>query len=580
VADIPSLLQFDPDETLYPGLQSRLPGEQGNVQYWSSSSGEYPPPEPDASIDPSSLQPVTPAALVSQPPPEGIELTPKEEKSLSALFRADALREQARKEVKVERGIEEKADGPPPAALGAMAPTVPSALEQVPQSMDLSARFRGAPGLDLRAAKAELAKIGALETKIGTEGENLAKLAEQKGAAKEAIETADQKMIQSQMAIEERRIQDQAKADQIHFEAQRAARADVQTQIQGLQNIQSQLSASKADPSRFWESRDLGQKAAIAIGLALGTFGSVISGGKAPNHAFDILERAIDRDIEAQRQDIQRLGMQANLQQNLIAQSRAVVQDQQAEYTATKAMMLDQFDAQTKLMALRFKDETSKHRITLLGNDAATMAADLRMKTFDRLTDIAAKKHGAQVQMAVAQNESDTRFWGLQMKMAADTGTPGVLPGQSPELEWLDPQHPPAKKEYAARASKEWEDGKLLDKSFAALIKLGQSTNLNPAEYAKVKALARSAASQIQLYVQKVNRLGVPSVFDYTMIKNLAPDPKDWNFEAFAGISTDVLKQTRRMTRERVEHNVRGENLKPKPGYGFPELSPEEEEEE
>jgi len=126
----------------------------------------------------------------------------------------------------------------------------------------------------------------------------------------------------------------------------------------------------------------------------------------------------------------------------------------------------------------------------------------------------------------------------------------------------------------------EWEDGKLLDAAFSNLIALGRASKetMNPVEYAKLKTLAESAASQIQLYVQKVNKLGVPSVFDYKMIESIAPDPTKWNFKTFAGLSIGVLKQSRRMLRNKVLANVRGNILEPKPGSGFPELSPEEEE--
>jgi hypothetical protein len=58
----------------------------------------------------------------------------------------------------------------------------------------------------------------------------------------------------------------------------------------------------KIDPNHWWASRDIGQKLSAGIGVALGSLGAAFT--KGPNFAMDIINKAIDQDFEAQRQNI------------------------------------------------------------------------------------------------------------------------------------------------------------------------------------------------------------------------------------------------------------------------------------
>lgn len=62
------------------------------------------------------------------------------------------------------------------------------------------------------------------------------------------------------------------------------------------------VSKLHADPSRWWNSRTTGQKIAGAIGVFLGGIGAAIT--HTQNAALGIIEREIDRDIEAQKENI------------------------------------------------------------------------------------------------------------------------------------------------------------------------------------------------------------------------------------------------------------------------------------
>lgn len=470
-------------------------------------------------------------------------------------------------------------NGPPPAALGAQgAYQIPD--PSIPETLNIRGMFGPPPGINLREAEKTLRDLEGYEKGIAQSEQASGGLLAERTSLVQQQSMAEQALVKEQADIKRKAIDAQREADNLRLKAMEEAKADVRSKISGLQDLQGKLAEAKIDPGRFWAERTTGQKVAIAIGIALSSFGSILSGGKQPNYALDIIDKAIDRDLDAQKADIDRLGMRVNIQQNLIAQTRAIAQDDQAAYAAAKAMALDRVSEQLDLATLRYKDETTKSRLALLGNDIAAKAQDFRMKTLDHLSGAASRRFGAQFQIAQAKHEAARGTWAIQMQLASKMGERrGTMPGQSPELQWLSGSEGPAKKEAAARASKDWESGKALDQSLDALIKLGEAkSGGNPMEFRRLQKKALAAASQIQLYVQEANDLGVPSLFDYKMITNIAPNPRDWSLDTFTGISVDVLKQTRRMMRQKVLSNVRGANLEPKPGFNFPEMSPEEEE--
>lgn len=82
-----------------------------------------------------------------------------------------------------------------------------------------------------------------------------------------------------------------------------AARAQSDDADRESQRRALELANRKIDPDRYWHQKSTGERILGAIALAIGTFGSAIS--KTPNYAFQMVENSIDRDIAAQREDIQ-----------------------------------------------------------------------------------------------------------------------------------------------------------------------------------------------------------------------------------------------------------------------------------
>ena len=109
------------------------------------------------------------------------------------------------------------------------------------------------------------------------------------------------------------KIASDAQSEYVRQQGEMAARqkqydADVKSFLGEYQAAVDDFKSAKIDPNRFWSTRTDGQKVSAMVGLILGGLGSGLTG--QPNAAMQLLERAIDRDFEAQRAD---MGKKANL---------------------------------------------------------------------------------------------------------------------------------------------------------------------------------------------------------------------------------------------------------------------------
>lgn len=82
----------------------------------------------------------------------------------------------------------------------------------------------------------------------------------------------------------------------------------VDLQMKDLDTLKSQMADNKfvdekVDPEHFWNSKSSGQKVLAGIAIALGGIGGAYT-GKGGNVAMDIINKAIDNDIDAQKFNI------------------------------------------------------------------------------------------------------------------------------------------------------------------------------------------------------------------------------------------------------------------------------------
>lgn len=142
--------------------------------------------------------------------------------------------------------------------------------------------------------------------------------------------------------------------------------------------IFNDIANSKVDPNHFWQEKSTGSKLLAGIGMIFSGMGSGLAGG--PNLAHQVIQRAIDRDIDAQKANIGK-------KQNLLAYYQRQTGDDIAARQMTKATMLNAFAGQVQAMTNR----TSAPVIKQAGEIAAQQA---RIDSFNLSQQAIARSQG------------------------------------------------------------------------------------------------------------------------------------------------------------------------------------------
>jgi hypothetical protein len=122
-------------------------------------------------------------------------------------------------------------------------------------------------------------------------------------------------------------------------------------QMNDYKQAQAEAASQKVDPDRWWGSKSTAEKALGIVGLVLGSFGGIANGGH--NTAVDVMNKFIDRDIDAQKHNIGLKQHNAEATMSIYDQKLKQFGDQNAADMATRGQMLEQFKLQTQAEALR-----------------------------------------------------------------------------------------------------------------------------------------------------------------------------------------------------------------------------------
>jgi len=249
----------------------------------------------------------------------------------------------------------------PVGAPSAQAPGQPMRIRAPQPSLDALMVPQGySPGLidELAGGTPGSRSMDRREALIGREAELLAQRADAAAAAAEAERDAIDASASRALEIERDR---------------RSAMSDAQRRFQRSVDA---LGAMREDPARLLRSAAGGVSAAIAIGL--GAAGAALAGG-GENTALSIVQRNIDRDIAAQRTDIQTAGTAAEAQRSVLGLMRQEFSDQTAAETAARSAMLSAAAAQAQRVTAGLDNRTAQLRgeqmVQQLRDESATAAA-------------------------------------------------------------------------------------------------------------------------------------------------------------------------------------------------------------
>jgi hypothetical protein len=145
------------------------------------------------------------------------------------------------------------------------------------------------------------------------------------------------------------------------------------------------LATTRIDPASFFTSRGSASTFAAMVNVAAGALSStilnaLIPGSNSTNTALGIIERAVEREVEAQVANARIQGVAVNAQGQLINMLRARTQDAFALQSAMRSVLLGQAEAQLRALGLRAQADQT--RATALDTAAA-----LRVRRLESLLE-------------------------------------------------------------------------------------------------------------------------------------------------------------------------------------------------
>jgi hypothetical protein len=199
----------------------------------------------------------------------------------------------------------------------------------------------GALGRPSAAVKHLARKQARLETAQGKELE---------GAYENIYET------QLAQAAREQHVADAHRVERKRFEAQ-------------IDDVHKQMMDHEVDPRRMFKNS--WQALGAAVASAMGAFAQAYHPGKIPNTAMLILDRAIQRDIDAQKTEFRKMGMLAGMKQNVYSR---LLQTHGDERRA---------EIQTGVLAIKLLNTTIQSQKVRFNTARQQLAADMIVAQLD-----------------------------------------------------------------------------------------------------------------------------------------------------------------------------------------------------
>lgn len=198
-------------------------------------------------------------------------------------------------------------------------------------------------------------------------------LAQQQKANEQMFTIEEQKRNLTANALENRNLEiaQQNQAIKQKFAAQQAAlnKMDEETR-----KVEQEALDARIKGDHLWGDEGTGNRILAAVGLALGGFGQGFNGKQNP--AVDIINKALDRDIEIQKANAAQKGKAADLKRNQFLRMKEIYGDDIAAANAVKAMKIEQTMNTIQLIEARAASPEAKAKLGQMNAELAKEHAD------------------------------------------------------------------------------------------------------------------------------------------------------------------------------------------------------------
>lgn len=130
----------------------------------------------------------------------------------------------------------------------------------------------------------------------------------------------------------------------------------------------------KIDHNRLFNNMSTGNKVLAAISVMLSGFGAGLQGPGAKNQAMEILQKQIDRDIDAQRAELGK-------KQTLFSENLRQLGDVRAARAATVSQLLAAAQAKAQMIAAQMGSTEAQQRMALANNEIGLKRSQLNQQS-------------------------------------------------------------------------------------------------------------------------------------------------------------------------------------------------------
>lgn len=182
--------------------------------------------------------------------------------------------------------------------------------------------------------------------------------------------------VAKQAEVKERLIGVEEGAQARRLEIDKAKNEEIKTQVQKLNDLNEDIKNYKVKD--FWADKSTGTKIIASIGVALGAAGSALAGG--PNAAMSILQNAVERDLQKQKENLRNKYVSADLQRGILAETYQMYGDQMTSVEAARAASYRAVGAEIDAMATKAQSDEMKAKILNLSEAVKLKAAEAELQ--------------------------------------------------------------------------------------------------------------------------------------------------------------------------------------------------------
>ena len=178
---------------------------------------------------------------------------------------------------------------------------------------------------------------------------------------------------------------------------------EIDKQMSKYQDLADEIADSEILP--WSESKSLGQRIAIGIGVGLMNYGGALANGNAAA-GMPTLHALMENDLEAQKAELGKKRSALDARGNLLQMTRDQFGDERSAEAAFRALRLEQAEVQLKSILATNKSEGAQKNggvlMAQIQQEKAQQIATLRDRTADRLSNSATKQDQLAAEMQLA----------------------------------------------------------------------------------------------------------------------------------------------------------------------------------